>query len=155
MPLHGTEGLTPPGAWPDAWADLFFACDDWKTPVRINGKDYLVMNSSVMGQLIQIPINGGDYSTFVDSDAVIAKGLGHMGGMIQRPGTEDLYLTLPKDGSVMAIDLASPGKDYRFEPPVVRGLNMPSCVRFSPDGDTMFVCSFAVGGVWKISGWSR
>ena len=76
-----------------------------------------------------------------------------MGGVIQRPATEELYVTLPKEGSILSVNLRERGKDYRFTPPVLRGLNMPSCVRFSPSGDEMFVCSFAVGGIWKITGW--
>lgn len=75
-----------------------------------------------------------------------------MGGVIQRPATEELYVTLPKEGSILSVNLRERGKDYRFTPPVLRGLNMPSCVRFSPSGDEMFVCSFAVGGIWKITG---
>ena len=153
LPLNGMEGLTPPSSWPDRWSDMFFACSDWKTPIRLDGTDSLVLNSSVLGQLLQIPDGGGSFSSIADTNAVLARGLGHMGGMIQRPNTDELFLTLPKEGSILSINLRERGKDYRFTPPVVRGLNMPSCVRFSPSGDEMLVCSFAVGGVWKISGW--
>jgi sugar lactone lactonase YvrE len=53
-------------------------------------------------------------------------------------------------GTVMAVDPSDPG-DYRFDPPVVQGLSMPTCVRFSPDGDSMFVCSMPTGSVWRLS----
>lgn len=120
--------------------------------VRIDDTDILVLNSSVLGQLLRIPAEGGDYADLLRSDAVLARGMGQMDGMYQRPGTDQLFVTLPKEGSVIAIDLHAHGKDYRFEPPVVRGLNHPSCVRFSPSGEEMYVCSFAVGGVWKVTG---
>lgn len=153
VPLSGMEGLTPPNHWPDRWTTLFNDCNDWKTPVTIDGTEFLALNSSIMGLLIKVPAGGGDYNELIAENSLFAKGLGQMGGMIQRPGTNDLYLTLPREGSVIVVDLLSENTDYRFTPPIVRGLNMPSCVRFSPSGDAMYICSFAVGGVWKVTGW--
>ena len=69
--------------------------------------------------------------------------------MIDHPSDGRTYVSQPLKGTVMAVD-HSGGRDYRFDPPVVQGLNMPTCVRFSPDGESMFVCSMAVGGVWRI-----
>jgi glucose/arabinose dehydrogenase len=155
IPLQGMEGMTPPTSWPDHWTEYFFGCNDWKTPVRIGDTDTLALNSSALGYLFKVPGEGGEFSDLVDgNDTIIATGLGHMGGMSQHPVTEQLYVTLPKEGGVISID-PTQRKDYRFEPPVIRGLNMPSCVRFSPSGDEMYVCSFAVGGVWKITGFNQ
>lgn len=153
IPLKGMEGMTPPSSWPNHWAEYFFGCDEWDKPVRIGNTDALALNSSVLGCLFRVPAGGGDFSDLTGDDSILATGLGQMGGMEQHPTTEELYVTLPKEGSVIAVDL-SEQKDYRFEPPVIRGLNMPSCVRFSPSGDEMFICSFAVGGVWKVTGFN-
>ncbi len=70
--------------------------------------------------------------------------------MIQHPTNNHVYVTQPSKGSVMAVNPATP-QDYRHDLPVVQGLAMPTCVRFSPDGESMFVCSMATGSVWKIT----
>ena len=49
----------------------------------------------------------------------------------------------------MATDPSKP-KNYHFDPPVVQGFKYPTCVRFSKDGKTMFVCDQADGVVWKV-----
>lgn len=149
-PLAGLEGLTPLESWPDRWQVFFEACKTWKTPLRIAGTDELVLNSSALGLLIRVPEGGGDFGDFLREDSPLASGLGSMGGMIQHSESDLLYVTQPVDGSITAVD-PNQRRDYRFDPPVVRGLNMPTCVRFSPDGESMLVCSIATGGVWRIT----
>lgn len=154
IPLGGMEGLTPISAWPEDWTGYFFYCENWKEPVRIGDTDTLVLNNSALGYLFKVPSDGAEFSDLTNGeDTVLATGLGHMGGMNKHPVKDELYVTLPKEGGVIAVDLTQ-RQDYRFKPLVIRGLNMPSCVRFSPSGDEMYICSFAVGGVWKVTGFN-
>lgn len=150
QPMPGLEGLTPLEAWPDDWTKFFFACSDWKTKVTMGGETFLVVNSSPLGQLVRIPKQGGDYLDLVEQGYLLASGLGWMGGMIQHPTNESVYVTQPLKGMIAKVDLTEV-RDYRFDPPVVQGLNMPTCIRFSPDGDNAFVCSIPTGSIWKIS----
>lgn len=150
QPMPGLEGLTPPEAWPNDWPKFFFACADWKTRVTMGGETFLVVNSSPLGQILRVPDHGGDYLDFVEQGYLLASGLGWMGGMIQHPTSGSLFVTQPLQGTIAKVDLAEV-RDYRFDPAVVQGLNTPTCIRFSPDGNTAFVCSIPTGSIWKIS----
>lgn len=150
LPMAGLEGLTPPSSWPDNWTEYFAGCSAWLTPLLLSGTHTLVMNNSPLGQFLAIPEHGGDYLTLAESGKVIASGLSWMGGMYQRRSDERIFMTQPTKGTIVAIDPYA-NRDYRFDPPVVQGLNTPTCVRFGPD-DEMLVCSIATGGVWRISG---
>ncbi len=93
----------------------------------------------------------GDCLDLIERGNVFATGLGWVGGMNQSAFNDQVYVSQPLKGSVMSVH-PTESRDYRFQPPVVQGLTMPTCVRFSPDGDSMFVCSLAVGGVWRVRG---
>lgn len=150
LPMAGLEGLTPPSSWPDNWTEYFAGCSAWLTPPLISGTHTLVMNNSPLGQLLAVPEHGGDYLALAESGKVIASGLSWMGGMYQRRSDERIFMTQPTKGTIVAIDPYA-NRDYRFDPPVVQGLNTPTCVRFGPD-DEMLVCSIATGGIWRITG---
>ena len=69
----------------------------------------------------------------------IAWGLHRVGGIKLHPNNGLLYAAEPENGTIMAIDPKKP-RNYRFQPSVVRGLESPTCIRFSADGNTMYVC---------------
>jgi hypothetical protein len=144
------EGLTPYELWPDKWQDVAMGCSDWITPVSTNDGDYLVVTCSPLSELLKIPADGGDYFELADRGNILATGLGWSGGLIQHPKNGKVYVTQPKEGTIMAID-PNEQRDYRFEPPVVKGINTPSCVRFNSQGDEMYICSMPTGSVWKVS----
>lgn len=153
--MAGLEGLTPVESWPASWQPLFIGCGGWNNIARIGGTTWPLSSSSALGQLIKVPEEGGSFLDLVEEGYVVAQGLGWLGGAIQHPLDERVYLTQPTKGSVVAVDPSSSDTDYRFQPPVVQGLNMPTCVRFSPDGAAMFVCSMSTGSVWKVEDFGR
>ena len=54
-------------------------------------------------------------------------------------------------GSIFRVD---PDADNQStDPPVVRGLNQPSCLRFGPDNE-MYVCGRGDGVVLKVTDYS-
>ena len=73
--------------------------------------------------------------------------------MIAHPFDGMLYVTQPLRGEVRAVNPRE-SRNYRFDPPVVSGIAMASCVRFSPDGEKMFVCSPQSGAIWQVEGFS-
>lgn len=83
--------------------------------------------------------------------ALVAWGLHRLGGMRLHPPSGLLFAVQPEMGEVIAVDTAKEG-NYHFQPPIVRGLRMPTCVRFSLDFDKMYVCSSADGVVWQVEG---
>lgn len=150
VPMPGLEGLVPLEAWPDRFLEIFNACDSWITPLQLGGETVLMVNISPLGQLLRVPEGGGEFFDLVAQGHLVATGLGWMGGMVQHPHDGQLYVTQPFKGSVIAVDPTG-AHDYRFNPPVVQGLNMPTCVRFSPDGESMVACSIPTGSIWKIT----
>jgi hypothetical protein len=150
VPLLGLEGLAPPEIGQEKWADFSNACADWLTTVGLGDQTWIVVGSSVLGQLVRVPKDGGSYLDLAEQGHLLAKGLNWMGGEIQHPYDHLVYVAQPLKGTIMAIDPTTL-QDYRFVPPVVQGLNMPTCVRFSSDGETMFVCSMPTGSIWKIT----
>jgi len=57
------------------------------------------------------------------------------------------------EGKVRAVNPRE-SRNYRFDPPVVAGIAMASCVRFSPNGEKMFVCSPQSGAIWQVEGFA-
>jgi len=146
--MPGLEGLTPLELWPDEWLNVLAGCSPWIEPDGPYGE--IVLSVSPLGQLVRVPKEGGDCLSLTEEGHVLATGLGWMGGMKTHPDGDHIYVSQPQKGTVVAVDRSGP-HDYRFQPPVVQGLNMPTCVRFSPDGETMFVCSMPIGGVWRVT----
>ena len=146
--IPGEAGLTPLRSWPDNWEDFAAAgcVKDWEITGGDN-KHYIAVGP--LGQILDATDGGGDYLDLVDQGRLVAWGLNRLGGMFMNPHDEKIYAVEPKTGSVIAVDPTVP-RNYQFEPPVVRGLNMPTCPRFSDDGETLFVCDSGVGGIWKV-----
>jgi hypothetical protein len=147
--IAGSPGLTPLHSWPDMWEDYAAAgcTKDWIDPGH-RGELHLAIGP--LGQIMKVPAGGGEYIHLVQDQHLIAWGLHRLGGMKFHPFEDVLYAVQPEDGSVVAIDPSKP-RNYRFEPPVVKGLNFPTCVRFSEDGETMFVCGSGEGVIWKVT----
>lgn len=100
--------------------------------------------------IFRAPPEGGSFFNIItDEQNILATGLKMTGGMIQHPSNGQIYAVNPAGGYVFAVDPEQPG-DYRHQPPVVAGLNWPTCVRFSPDGEDMYVCSFGSGVIYRI-----
>lgn len=145
MPLPGLEGLSPYKNMQKILEGP--KCGSWTVALPLESR--LLVTCSALGQIIQVTTNG-DYIDLVGKGNLIASGLNFSGGMINNDKDGLIYITQPLKGTVMAID-PNNYRDYRFDPPVVQGLNMPTCVRFSPDGQSMFICSMTTGSVWRIT----
>jgi hypothetical protein len=104
-----------------------------------------------LGQVLDVYNQGGEYIDLLKSKKAVAWDLGRLGAIKEHPTNGLLYAVGPELGDIVAFDPKRP-KNLRFEPPVVRGFNSPSCLRFSPDGKIMFVCSKGDGVVWSITG---
>lgn len=103
-----------------------------------------------MGQILDVFSQGGDYIDLIKAKKAIAWDLGRMGAIKEHPNNGLLYAVEPELGDIVAIDPTKP-KNHRFTPPVVRGFMNPTCLRFSPDGKTMLVCSKGDGVVWRVT----
>lgn len=118
---------------------------DFSGPDRLFAVGYL-------GLIVRALPDGGDFLDMMathQDEVLVAWGLQRTAGMKFNPKDGRYYVTQPEAGSVLVVDPERPG-NYALTPPVVRGLNQPSCVRFSPDGTEMFVCASGDGVVWRI-----
>jgi len=147
----GFFGFAPPNAFPDDYR-LFASCNDWKKAIKAPGLPY-TFALAITDMVVLIPEERRSY-TFQElaTNHVLATGLGWTGGMTQHPFLDQLFITQPIQGSVMALDLHRLGRDVAFEPPQVRNLPLASCVRFDAKGEVMFVCSPANGVIWQVEG---
>lgn len=143
----GFEGFAPPWSWPDRWHTYVAGCGKWEANPKLYPELPYTLAVSVggLGLELGVPEEGG---RFAELD-VLASGLGYTGGMIAHPSNGLLYVTQPARGEVLA--LREP-RNYHFDPPVVRGLPMASCIRFDERGETMFVCSPANGVIGQVEG---
>ena len=126
-------GRTPLGDYPvDEW-DRYSAggcSDSWPD---FSGPDRM-LTVGELGIIVRLLPDGGDLLGMLErhaSEVVVAWGLGRTAGMKYNPADGTYYVAQPQQGSVLAIDPDAPA-NYVLTPPVVRGLNQPSCVRFSP-----------------------
>nr|WP_246584075.1 hypothetical protein [Thermus brevis] len=158
VPPHGFEGINPPASWKEFSKefDPFLAagCNDWKKVNRVPDLPYSSL-LTVADYLVGVPDQGGPFSfTELLEEHCLASGLGFTGGMIDSPTNPEItYITQPTQNSVIAVNVRDRG-DYRFEPPLVTGLPLVSCVRLSQDGEQMFACSIVGGVIWLIEGFS-
>ncbi len=150
---RGTEGFTPPWSWPEEWSVYASQCSKKSWTTFLPGeKGVLILAVSSLGRIIAFPVQEGPQELpEVAKKYTIAFDLDNMGGIIGHPYNGFLYVSQPATGSVLAID-PKEVRAYSFDPPVVTNLPSPSCVRFSPDGQMMFVCSPTNGVVWKVEG---
>jgi len=153
---HGEPGLTPPESWPDKWEKYAAAgcVKNWIDDAA--GRDFFYLAVGSLGQIFRInPDELPEKITYSElvahPNALVAWGLHRLGGMRFHPSSGLLFAVQPEMGEVIAVDPAQPG-NYHFQPPVVRGLRMPTCVRFSQDSEKMYVCSSADGVVWEVEG---
>ena len=141
-------GMTPLRSWPSSWQKFAPAgCTNWLTSGIDGQKLYLAI--SRLGQILDITGEEGDYMALVKDKRAVAWGLNQLGAIKPHPQNGLLYATHPLQGAVMATDPKTP-KNYHFDPPAVQGFKYPTCVRFSDDGETMFVCDQADGVVWRV-----
>lgn len=147
--IHGPPGLSPLSSWPNNWPKYAVAScvKKWIEP-GFDGKLYVAVGS--LGQILDVPSGGGAYIDLVKNGHLAGWGLHRCGGIKWHPHRQRLFVAEPEAGSIMAIDPANP-KTHIFEPPVVRGLRNPTCIRFGgSDGEVMYVCGQADGCIWKI-----
>lgn len=145
----GYVGLTPLESWPSGWQKFAFAgcVKNWTTTGVLGNSLYLAISD--LGQVLDVTDFESDYMELIKNKRAIAWGLKQVGALKLHPNNGLLYITQPASGEVAALNPAIP-QNYHFEPPVIKGLKYPSCVRFSDDGEAMFVCDQADGVVWKI-----
>lgn len=149
----GKPGKTPLESWPDDWEHFASAgCENapWTTDVAGD----LFFEVGHIGQIVRAPENGGVYADLEERGYVIAWGLERIGGMKAHPHDGRVYAVEPDRGAVVAIDPSTP-RHYCFDPPVAQGFFQPTCVRFSDDGETMYVCSSGDGVIWKVTNFLR
>lgn len=145
-PGRAPLGTYPTGEW-DRYAAGGCSADwpDFSGPDRAFAVGYL-------GLIVRARPEGGDFLDTLakhPDEMLIAWGLQRTAGMKYNAADGRYYVTQPEAGSVLVVDPDAPA-NYALTPPVVRGLNQPSCVRFSPDGTEMFVCASGDGVVWRI-----
>ena len=152
--LPGSPGVTPAHIenWPQNWQN--YAAGQY---IRMWQEGGIPLAANIhfvsvgpLGQIIDLSSGGGTYSELLDAGRVFAWGLGRIGGIKMHPTNGLLYGTEPENGVVFAVD-PKVRRNYRFDPPVVRGLVKPTCLRFSADGQTMYVCGQGEGVVWRIT----
>ena len=145
----GFVGQTPIDSWPSEWQKFALGncVKDWQEVDAARNAHYLAI--SEMGQVMDVTDMEGDYMELIKNKRAIAWGLKQVGALKHHPTNGLLYITQPSSGEVVALDPDRP-QNYHFQPPVVQGFKYPSCIRFSDDGETMFVCDQADGVIWKV-----
>lgn len=130
-------------------SELGRECSTWQDP--IDGD--LAITVSAMGQVLRIRGRDLDeeimYRELLEEDAVVASGLNYTRGIKYNDDDELIYLSEPYAGSVSVVS-PEDHRNTRFDPPIVRGVGMPSCIRFGP-GDELYVCDRSSGAVYKVT----
>lgn len=119
-------------------------CGSW-TAVAFG--DDLLLTQTTYGSIYRV---GGPAKFAHDTHPRFARGLNKPVGMIYNEKDGLLYVAESGSGTVRAIP-NSDNIDARYLPPVVSGLIEPRCVRFAPDGSSMYVCDTSACCVWKIN----
>lgn len=147
---------TYPGYASGDWVKLATAgcVKNWTAPY----KGRILSYAGDMGLIFKIPESseGVHFLEWVSAhpETIVADGLGRGGGMIHNPFDDLLYAVQPEAGLVIAIDPDDPERNIMTAQVVAYGLNQPTCVRFSADGEFMYVCSSADGVVWRYRDYS-
>ncbi len=143
----GSAGLTPSSSFGTWQKQASAGCViNWQGGDR---KSHYISVGG-LGQILDVTNAGGDYIDLIKNRQAIAWDLGRLGAIKEHPKNGLLYAVEPERGDIVAINPKMP-KNMRFDPPIVRGFNFPTCLRFSPNGDIMYVCSQGDGVVWKVS----
>lgn len=146
----GHPGYTRTDHWGDGnWRHKAEnTCDAWLTA---HGSK-LYASVSITGEILDL--SGADYgqsyADLVDEGRRIVKGRDRLGGLKYNPLDDIIYGVEPDRGEVFMAD-PNRSEDHQFQPGVVRGLGTPSCLRFSEDNESMYVCGLGTGGIWKVS----
>jgi hypothetical protein len=149
---YGAPGMSPLSRWPDHWVSFATSNCGSSTWGEVSAERRRMYHASgTLGVLFDSTEPASSYMDIVDSRGLIAWGLGHMGGIKLNPTDSRLYAVAPERGHVVAIDPELSNQDCTFAPPVVAGLSLPNCLRFSSDGRSMFVCGRGDGVIWEIS----
>jgi len=151
--VHGAPGVTPLNSWPNNWENFAATgCvknwQDQSGPTGITSNHFIAIGG--LGQIIDASAGGGAYIDLIRDNKLIAWGLSGLGGMKIHPTNGLIYAVEPAKGNIVVVNPANP-KNYVFESPLIRGLIWPTCIRFSSDGATMYVCSQGNGVIWQIT----
>lgn len=128
-------------------------CGNWGIAAPLKGGKQLVLSVSSLGMIVRVPEGGGRFMSFLDDPAnVLAWGLAPMGGMKEHPTNGLIYVSQPDRGAVMAVDPEDP-HNYVSDATVLElpRPGFPRCIRFSEDGDSMYVCDGGNGIVWRVT----
>lgn len=147
----GVPGLSPLSAWPNWRESATYGCDAtvWNDPDPARAKIWGC--SGVLGVVFDATDPYDSLNALIKDKGLIGWGLNRAGGLKVHPTNGKIYLVEPNDGNVMMVDPDKTDECYLFATPVVRGLTRPNCLRFSSDGNTMYVCDRGSGVVWEIT----
>lgn len=147
----GIPGKTPLDSWPERW-QLYATtqCSKWAVVFPPKGGAHFLYLTGVEGSIVGVPQQGGNFGELVMGDGAVAWGLHDTTSIKDHPYDGHLYVVRAEKGDVVAVDPRNP-RNYWFDPPVVTGLNQPTCARFADAGETMFVCSSGDGVIWKVT----
>lgn len=113
----------------------------------------VIYSVGALGQFVHASLDDDDVTTHaehLDDDRILAWGFETLGGSKYNADDGLAYVTEPEEGAVAAFDPDAP-MDQRFSPRVVQGLKGPTCVRFGPDNEEMYVCGRYEGVIWKVT----
>jgi hypothetical protein len=103
-----------------------------------------------MGQILDVDERGSERIDLIKAKKALAWDLGQREAIKEHPNNAALYAIEPELGDIVEIDRHNP-RNCRFVAPVVRGSMKPTCLRFSPDGKTIYVSSKGDGVVWAVT----
>lgn len=140
-------GMTRRTSWPGNWESDQIDCGQW----LVTSGDDLLYSVGPLGQIARADTEDAPTTHMenVDAGNLVARGLGRVGGSKYNRKDGLVYAAEPFEGSVVAVDPKA-SRQYRFSPRVVRGFVLPTCVRFDPDNDTMYVCGRGEGVVYEV-----
>ena len=142
-------GMTPRESWPDGWEATQVDCGQW----LVSGGEHLLYSAGPLGQIARANPDPDEGPTthmeHVDAGNLVARGLDRVGGSKYNRKDGLVYAAEPFEGSIVAVD-PQDSRQYRFSPRIARGFVLPTCVRFGPDNDTMYVCGRGEGVVYEI-----
>lgn len=135
--------------WQKTWTADNVDCGYWGIAYKGN----LGYVCGDLGQLVKAKEDDDEvvsHMEHLEAGNLLAEGLRRAGGA--RYNREDglVYITEPHAGQIMAVD-PERQRNYRFDPRVMQGLVYPTCVRFGPDNESMYVCGRGEGVVWRIT----
>ena|ERR1700733_8498022 len=103
-----------------------------------------------MGQILNVYEQGSACSDLIKAKKALAWDLGQREAMKEHPNNGVRYALEPELGDIVKIDPHNP-RNYRFVATVVRGSMKLTCLRFSPNGQTIYVSSKGDGFVWAVT----